>query len=57
MLNHSIRSLKILIAGAASLVCIGATLLAATAEKKEPGSEYKLERVPPMTPQQSMASM
>ena len=39
------------------IACIGATLLAATAEKKEPGSEYKLERVPPMTPQQSMASM
>jgi putative membrane-bound dehydrogenase-like protein len=30
--------------------------LAATAEKKEPGSEYKLERVPPMTPQQSLVS-
>lgn len=57
MHNHSIRSLKISIACSAFLVCVGATLLAATAEKKEPGSEYKLERVPAMTPQQSMASM
>jgi putative membrane-bound dehydrogenase-like protein len=57
MPKYSIRSVKILIACAATLVCIGATLLAATAEKKEPGSEYKLERVSPMTPQQSMASM
>jgi putative membrane-bound dehydrogenase-like protein len=57
MPKSSIRSLKTLLLGTASLICIAATLLAATAEKKEPGSEYKLERVPAMTAPQSMASM
>src|SRR3954468_11744965 len=57
MPKYSSRSVRILIVGIASLICVGATLLAATAEKKEPGSEYKLERVPPMTPQQSIASV
>src|SRR3954465_538986 len=56
MRKHSIRSTRVFIFAATSLVCISATLLAATTEKKEPGSEYKLERVPPMTPQQSLAS-
>src|SRR3954454_13509826 len=57
MPKYSSRSVRILTVGAASLICIGVTLMAATAEKKEPGSEYKLERVPAMTPEQSMASM
>ena len=57
MPKYSSRSVRILTVGAASLICIGVTLMAATAEKKEPGSEYKLERVPAMAPEQSMASM
>lgn len=56
MQKYSTSSTLIFIVGAISNACIGATLVAAPAEKKEPGAEYKLERVPPMTPQQSMAS-
>jgi len=56
MLKYSSFSTRIFVVGAICVVCIGASLFAATAGKKEPGSEYKLERVPPMTPQQSLAS-
>jgi putative membrane-bound dehydrogenase-like protein len=56
MLVHSTVSSRPFIGGIVCVACIGATLVAASAEKKEAGSEYKLERVPPMTPQQSMAS-
>jgi putative membrane-bound dehydrogenase-like protein len=57
MLNHSTRSLWTLFVGTICAACVGATILAATAAKKEPGSDIKLERVPPMTPQQSLASI
>jgi putative membrane-bound dehydrogenase-like protein len=53
---HWTISARILAVGSICIACLGATLVAATAEKKEPGAEYKLERVPPMTPQQSLAS-
>jgi putative membrane-bound dehydrogenase-like protein len=40
-----------------AIVCLGAAVWAATAQKKDVGSEYKLERVPGKTPQQSMATI
>src|SRR4029079_6266313 len=43
--------------GAVCVASIGASLVAAPADKKEPGSEYKLERVPPMTAQHAIASI
>ncbi|HEX5472356.1 MAG TPA: PVC-type heme-binding CxxCH protein, partial [Lacipirellulaceae bacterium] len=36
--------------------CVELTACGATANKPEPGSDIKLERVPPMTPQQSLRS-
>src|SRR5258707_15003478 len=53
---HSTISSRIFIIGSVCIASMGAMVMAAPAEKKEPGSEYKLERVPPMTPQQSLAS-
>ncbi len=52
--SRTVRSLSI---GVIGLACMSATIFATTVEKKEPGSEYKLQRVPAMTPQQSMASI
>ena len=56
MLVHSTVLPRAFIVGTVCIACIGVTLVAAPAKKKEAGSEYKLERVPPMSPQQSMAS-
>src|SRR4051812_2520229 len=57
MLVHSTISSRILIIGIVCIAYVGAPLVPAPAEKGQAGSEYKLERVPPMTPQQSMASV
>jgi putative membrane-bound dehydrogenase-like protein len=57
MFKQSILSARNVIVGLAALACLSATLWAATPSKKEPGSEYKLPRVPAMTPKQSMASI
>src|SRR3954454_15087692 len=56
MSKLSIRSVCVLIACMSCIASLSTMLLAGPAAKKDPGAEYKLERVPPMTPQQSLAS-
>src|SRR5690349_13756745 len=57
MLKQPIRSMRNVLVGTAVLTCLSATLFAATPSKKDAGSEYKLPRVPGITPKQSMASI
>src|SRR5256885_16835574 len=64
MLNHNHVWPRILLATCICTPCFGTAIGCAAADKvdkkavkKEPGPDIKLERVPPMTPQQSLASI
>jgi len=50
-------STRFLLLTTACIACFSAALWAATSDKKEPAPEIKLERVPPMTIEQELASV